>query len=338
MIISKIITDSCIYYHLHAEQTVTGAFLDEPGLGILEKEITHTTWDNIIEDCNKHQSLNHDLVLNFESLERCQNNSIGKIVSVKKLFRNIIFINIKNTIIESLDVSLYDNKNNIKNDTGYDVFYLSDNYKLNFESSTSEIFEKAFKLYLLKYLEVNSGENILHHSSSVYLSKYINLKKFISLDREFFLYSIYHLAIKTYLHWNELFKNFTDSSHRPILVCQNLNSSYITSVLSSLLKLDIIILDQIGPINKLYSTLDNKIEESQRYLVVSDLVCLGTEVKVAKSLIEFLGGKYLGSISIIRIETINPIHKSYDNTECVFEIKKENNSEIGYMIKTALDI
>jgi hypothetical protein len=84
--------------------------------------------------------------------------------------------------------------------------------------------------------------------------------------------------------------------------------------------------------------LDNKIEESKKYLVVSDLVCLGTEVKVAKSLIEFLGGKYLGSISIIRIETINPIDKTYENTECVFEITKESNAEIGYGIKTALDI
>ena len=87
----------------------------------------------------------------------------------------------------------------------------------------------------------------------------------------------------------------------------------------------------------MYSTLDRKIENSKNYVVVSDLVCLGTEVKIAKSLIEFLGGNYLGNISIIRIQTIDPKHKDFRNTECVFTVDKTNNLVIGYKINTDLD-
>lgn len=187
------------------------------------------------------------------------------------------------------------------------------------------------------YTKSLDGKEIYHSSSSVYLSKWINIKKFISVDREFFLYAIYNLAIKTYLKW---FKDLIplDNESKPILICQNLNSSYITSILSTLLRSDIVILDQIGPINKMYSTLDSKIENNKKYIVVSDLVCLGTEIKIAKSLIEFLGGRYLGNVSIVRIQTIDPVFRSFDDAECVFVVDKENNKEIGYKISTALDL
>ena len=160
----------------------------------------------------------------------------------------------------------------------------------------------------------------------------IDIKCMISKDKEFFIYAIYQLAIKMNNHWSSL-----REKDKPTLICQNLNSSYIASILSSFLKLDILILDNLGPINKLYSTLDNKIEENKKYIVVSDVICLGTEIKIAKNLITFLGGKYVGNASIIRIQTLNPIDKTFDDAECVFTITKENNP-FKYQIKTALNL
>ena len=150
------------------------------------------------------------------------------------------------------------------------------------------------------------------------------------------LMMVQDLVLKTYQKW---FKSINplDNESKPILVCQNLNSSYITSILSTLLKTDIVILDQIGPINKMYSTLDSKLENNKKYIVVYDFVCLGTEIKIAKSLIEFLGGKYLGNISIVRVQTIEPVYQKFEDTECVFVVDKESNKEIGYKISTALD-
>ena len=63
------------------------------------------------------------------------------------------------------------------------------------------------------------------------------------------------------------------------------------------------------------------------------MVCLGTEVKITKNIIEYLGGIYYGNVSIVRIASF----KTYDNVESVFCIDKKNKDVFGYNIFTALD-
>lgn len=124
---------------------------------------------------------------------------------------------------------------------------------------------------------------------------------------------------------------------KPILVCQSMNSAYIVSVLSILLKLDILILDKIGPIHTLYTRMDKSFSENRKYIVVSDLVCLGTEAKIVKNLILFMGGKYLGNVSLVKTETLEKAHiKRTDATKAVFSINRENNRELNYSITTDL--
>lgn len=339
MIISKIIIDNCLFYHLHAEQTITAAFADGRDFGILEKEVTKITLEKLIENYKEIQSNRpENLVLNFHNIHAIQNNLLPKISELRKINPNLILINVKASIIKELGLSdLFNNHKNVKDEDGnYVTFYVSETLKIDALQSTDEIFKQCFLETLIeKYVDEVEIDKSFHSSSSVYLPKWINIKKFIVHDKAFFTYAIYHLALKTYNKWKDLFDN--DELYKPILVCQNLNSSYICSILSNLLKTDILILDQIGPINKMYSTLDNKIENGRNYLVVSDLVCLGTEVKIAKSLIEFLGGNYLGNISIIRIQTIDPKDKDFKNTECVFVVDKINNKKIGYEINTDLE-
>lgn len=339
MIISKIILGENLYYHLHAEQTITSAFSMGRDLGILEKEVTKVTFEKIITDYKVSDTKPiKNLILNFEGIEAIQNNLVSQISELRKLNNNLFLSNIKLKLIEELKLEgLFNNKNNeIDENKDFNLFYVSELDRQIIVTSTQDIFKTKFlELCSSKYVDSVGDENSFHSSSSVYLPKWINVKKFINNDGAFFTYAIYHLALKTYTKWHE---NFNEKvNKRPTLVCQNLNSSYITSILSSLLKSDVLILDQIGPINKMYSTLDKKIEENKNYIVVSDLVCLGTEVKIAKSLIEFLGGNYLGNISIIRIQTIDPKHKNLSNTECVFTVDKTNNLKIGYKIKTHLD-
>lgn len=110
-------------------------------------------------------------------------------------------------------------------------------------------------------------------------------------------------------------------------------------MLSKLLKLDILVFDKIGPINKLYNKLEKHNYENKKYIVVSDLVCLGTEVKITKNLIEFSGGKYLGNVSLAKIETLTREDldlDSIDRTISVFSITDKNNVELNYYIYTNL--
>jgi len=342
MIISKITIDNCLYYHLHAEQTITSAFVDSGNIGISEQLVNETTLIKIIDDYSIYDEDKPEvLVLNFESTNAIQNNQISKISQLKSLNSNLILINVKKSLIKELTLlSLFNNSNNIIDEDGnFLVFNCFEAGKFQVIYSTQEIFKTHFLNLLTEkdYIKSLEGQERYHASSSVYLSKWINIKKIISLDREFFLYAIYNLAIKTYQKWFKDLKTWGDDN-KPILVCQNLNSSYITSILSTLLRTDIVILDQIGPINKMYSTLDSKIDNNKKYIVVSDLVCLGTEIKIAKSLIEFLGGKYLGNVSIVRIQTIDTNYRSFEDAESVFVIDKESNKKIGYEISTAIDL
>ena len=121
-----------------------------------------------------------------------------------------------------------------------------------------------------------------------------------------------------------------------ILFSQNMNSSFISSVLLNFLLLDVTLIDHVGPINKIYSSFDNRINKDKKYLVVSDMVCLGSEVRIAKNLIEFSGGEYIGNVSIIRVNSMKDEDK-YSNVETIYLIEKENN-KIGYSIRTALDL
>jgi len=338
MIISKIILEDCLYYHLHAEQTITSTFADGTSLGVQEKEVTLKTIENVIDDYKVENKRPQFLVLNFDRIVSVQNNLSKKILELLKLNPKLVLINVKSDIIKNLGIDIFNNQHNITDSKGnYLVFYASKSLRKKIETSTENIFKAHFIALLeKKYIDPLEDEYRYHTSSSVYLSKWINIKRFISKDREFFLFGIYQLALKTHQKW---FKDvsFLENEKKPVLVCQNLNSSFITSILSTLLRTDIVILDQIGPINKMYSTLDNKIENDREYIVVSDLVCLGTEIKIAKSLIEFLGGKYLGNISMVRIQTINPNYRSFADTECVFVVDKETNKKIGYKITTELD-
>lgn len=338
MIISKIVKNNIIYYKLHAEQTVTGTFLDEPGSGIFEEILTHTTIDKLVSDTEILTPKEFILVLDFSNIKGCQNNIKKKIIQLIHKFKCIVLTNITKKIIEDIEVGIFQNPNNIEVNDCFLKFVLSNETIEAIDLDIESVFIEEFLARLKKHVEPRvEGMDIVHDSSSVYLTSYINIKSFISLEKSFFIYSIYQLAMKIREHWKIELKSEI-INQKPILICQNLNSSYITSVLSSLLKLDILILDKIGPINKIYSTLDRKIEESKNYIVVSDLVCLGTEIKIAKSIIEFLGGIYLGNVSIIRVETILKKDKSYLDTECVFNITNENNKEIGYEIKTALNL
>jgi len=51
---------------------------------------------------------------------------------------------------------------------------------------------------------------------------------------------------------------------------------------------------------------------------------MGTEVRIAKNLIEFSGGTYLGNVSVVRINTV--LNKDYfKDVESVYEVSKNNN-------------
>lgn len=333
MIISKIEKGDFIYYNLHAEQTITGAyFMGSCCSGVIDKNLTKSTLERIYEDMKSH--LDKIIVLDFNRLEALENNLKVEFFNISKGCKSLIFKNIKENFLKKIEINSK-NKNNIPTGSTYIVFYYKeDSIKYDIDDLES-VFEEEFKNIVDERTKPTKSTEY-HHSSSVYLTKYIDIKKMISINKSFFIYCLYQLAIKINDNWLSEIKN----EELPILVCQNLNTSYIASILSTFLNLDVVILDHIGPINTMYSSLNKKIEENKNYIIVSDVVCLGTEVKIVKNLITFLGGRVFGNVSIVKLDTLYELHKVEEEKKLksisVYNINKENNF-IEFKIETALD-
>lgn len=333
MIISKIEAENFIYFNLHAEEVITSNFLfEDNNEGIAIDRLQIITIERLLTSLEQNPPEIKKLVFDFKHINACQQNLNKYIIKLKDQNFDIIFINLRKTLCEELAfINIKNSKNDLRGDF-YKKFCFFENTNDPFTDviiEPGQLFKKIFKEKIKNYIEPHTKP---HTSSFIYLTSYVDMKKFMSHEKMLLLFSLYKLALKVNNNWKR------EMELKPILICQSINSSFIVSILSTLLKLDILILDKIGPINKLYNRIDRNISEKRKYIVVSDLVCLGTEVKIVKNLIEFIGGKYLGNVSIIKTETLKKSDIKKENaTVAVFSITRENNKELGYHITTDLE-
>lgn len=334
MIVSLIETPEYSYVNLHAEEVISSNYLNDDNQGVYISSLQFETVNRLFNFLKLSSTQSNNIVLDFKYFLNVQSNIIDKIIDVRNLGYKLVLMNISEKLIKPLALNTIENpKNTLNNKNGYNIFYFfseqeSNLYQIDIKSGN--VFYYEFKKRLIKYIDEYKKP---HASSFVYLHSFIDLKKFISFETPFIYYALYRLAIKIKDNWESNLKD------KPILVGQSLTSTFIVSVLSKLLKLDILVFDKIGPINKLYNKLEKHNYENKKYIVVSDLVCLGTEVKITKNLIEFSGGKYLGNVSLAKIETLTREDldlDSIDRTISVFSITDKNNVELNYYIYTNL--
>ncbi|WP_433780464.1 hypothetical protein [Flavobacterium anhuiense] len=338
MLISKIIHGDSIYFNLHAEQTISSSYFAAE-IGLYATELFDSTLSRINTDLDEiENSIKFILYLDFERIENAGKNLFDDLSSMRSKVKTLIFINLKQNILNQLSLSedFLNNPNNHKvdEDDKFAMFYFGNESVTEKYLDSKALFEGRLLEFIMHF---NTGEKdklFLHESSSVYLTSYIDIKKMISEDTSFMMFCLYHLSIKIKDSWIE------NNNDKPVLVCQNLNSSFISSVLSNFLQLDIMILDHVGPVNTHYSSLNSKIEEGKKYIIVSDVVCLGTEVKITKNIISFLGGRVIGNVSIVKLDTLLEKDIEYEKIKniSVFNINHTNNSKVNFKIKTAIDI
>ncbi|MBN1971818.1 MAG: hypothetical protein JW870_20835 [Candidatus Delongbacteria bacterium] len=293
------------------------------------------TYSPLKEVCNyyaEHQEIKI-VILDFNHIRLSQKNSH---LYFQKLIENstqriLIIRNLSSGIIDSSILSLI----------GYEeqpfyeeIIYNLKSLKIDKKELAKCDFTNHLENRLKEYFFKKDFE--YHYSSSIYLNRYIDIKTILNSGDRFFLYCIYNLALKAIQQLKKNWKiNKGDSDY--ILLCQTLNGAFIASILAELLLLDITYIDHLGPINKIYNSYNSAlIEKEKKYIVVSDVVCLGTEVKIAKNIIEFAGGFYAGNISFIRIKTSEDSDKKFSNVEYLYEISNKRNI-LNYKVKTALD-
>lgn len=342
MVISRFEFDNCTYFCLHAEQAFEKILVDI-GQGIFEKSIRVTVVDRLIENIEKNPINTEYILFDFCNIEIIQPNQgirLNSVIINTLGSKKITLCNVNKTILNQLMMIdliniVLDEYEETDNSIQIKLYTENENKIPKIIPTTEEIFNSYFiKLLEEKYI---SKKDRFHFSSKVFVNRFIDIKKFISLDNNFFIYTLYRLALEMSKKKDNRSWYITEETDDIILFSQNMNSSYIASILSSFLNIDVLLIDHLGPKNKMYMLFDNKIQKEKKYLVISDMICMGTEVRLAKNIIEFSGAEYIGNASIVRINTVgNESQYKYNNIEAIYQIGKNNS--IGYTIKTALDI
>jgi len=151
------------------------------------------------------------------------------------------------------------------------------------ENNSKYSFEKGN----LKYLE----------SSNVYVNKYINVKS-LFLDANYMI-----LVVKD---MKELLKkHFKGELNSIVLLGVSNNGIILANLLAYELNIPVQSLNRLGPVYCLdkkkdkYSQFGNK-----KYVMVSDVVCMGGEYKMAQGIVDTLGATLLGGVCVVKIRDI----------------------------------
>lgn len=349
MLYSSLYNDGYLYITLHTEQVYQDFdfygeedYLINSSLGFFTTELKVDTLErlrknielididkikNIIIDCDKiNESKNSnsefDLIIRFIIENEI---SLSLIRVGMKLYEDLKLIKYKQAYSDNIK------ENNTKQ---YTNFFINESEfdTINFDSIIFDIYQKQLKEKLKKEYLIENKKKI-SNSSNVYLDYYINIKLFIE-QKELTYFGLY-LLCKNALNENLIPKlNQRNSPRKTILFFQSLNGSYLASILSKIALIDMAYIDHVGPINKIYRTiLKNNFEYPNNYLIMSDVICMGTEEKIVRSLIEYENSHIIGNLCIVKIEPI----KRTDNkqkTSSLFTLTKETNIEIGYKIHT----
>lgn len=338
MLYSKLIQGDTLYVLLHAEQVFQNFDKFDDKLGYWTSELTRSTIErvadgikqieniiSIIIDCyeldENHNSLNELSII----IEYCTEKkiSISMIRVSESLYGKLQMHKIKS------DFDLKESHTKINQTTHFNLY---SNLNIKVDSFDDLIFSLYSNILLEEkklYAEDRKKDKQYSESSNVLLPKYLNIKRFIE-DKEISFLGLYLLCKKTI---KEGLIPDIKVDNRPVIVFPSITASYLASIFAKIACCDIAYRDHIGPKNKIYRTIQKGIfKESKKHLIISDVVCMGTEIQITKNIIEHEGAKIEGVLSIIDVKVTDktPINKVIS----LIVLTKNNNKGINYKIKT----
>jgi orotate phosphoribosyltransferase len=180
------------------------------------------------------------------------------------------------------------------------------NMLANFNSNEyCKLAKETAAIYLsdkITHSDISSAEDAPYYldSSNVYLSKYVNIKKLFN-DPDGFKLFIYELALRIYE--NDKYTN-ADGHAFDFLVASSRCGAAIAACLSPMIDKPYIFFNTVGPKYAIENahTL-SKATENRRYLYIYDFICLGTEYRLTKSIIEAHGGRLIGGVGVASYAT-----------------------------------
>lgn len=353
--ISKLTKEDKIYVNMHVEQVFNSLFLDSSVYalrngnednqlveqkGIYQRSLTQNTVKKLKDELINTKEKTIQIDMNF--IDNIKNNVLIEFLKLlKECYQKkkvIDLCNVNPTVWGAISAEKYDINIKEKYDPDKKNFFVSiltgnedvqDIEKLRENVKEGAlVFEERLQNEIINCKENHDRKSL---TSRVKLSIYLNIKEIIK-DYSFFCYCVYKLAIK--LIDEKLFdKNNIDKNMDKDIFVHTMNSSLIGSIIAQLFCVDIILVDHLGPYNKLYiDDLSKTINKKKKYIVVSDVVCMGTELSNAQSILNVFGANYIGCISFVHVV---PVQDADENIYSLYSITKDNNV-IDYTITTEL--
>ena len=336
-------TDNDVYYlYMHAECALHIYFDD-----FLNEEIKkdakkmqgiYSTKVNadILKYIYEYDYESKDIFIDFDKIEDISdNNLLGFFGFLKRKFcvqnKMVYIANLDNKIYERIKG---DNKFKIEEERDGKISLIMGNKREYVEIQSLRKKSKIIIDEIVEKMIKNSTEKCdeIHTSSPVYLSRYINMKKMVADNSILLRYAIYCLANK--MIDGNIISNEYNYNRNICLFFQTINGGYIASQIADLFNIDIVYLDHLGPIKSVHKKHFEKcIHDNKKYIIISDVICLGGEVGRARTIIEYCGGTVIGEVCLVDIKTIK--NEDIKNRISLYTVSDENN-KIEYTIETDL--
>lgn len=140
----------------------------------------------------------------------------------------------------------------------------------------------------LKYLE----------SSNVYVNCYLNVKR-IFLRMDVLTLTINQLKVMILQHFQ------SEDIRNVCLLGVSNNGIILSRILAYAMHMKVVSINHIGP--KYCLNYDNHVMDqykNQKYILVSDVICLGGEYRMTKGIISVLNSQLLGAVGIVKIREV----------------------------------
>lgn len=283
---------------------------NQPSRGGMGVKLEESTVINILKKITENNT--YFYILDFGNIDKIclTNETIKKIFGYKNL---AIYFNKYYYNNNSENLANYFNKNNfvIYNDDKGVLIFLKDSdtsWMTFFESKLTnekDIIKKIhaylYMSFFLEDIENNKrrfDNNALKYleSSNVYINCYINVKA-LFLNTQYLKLIISDLT-------KIIINQFTNLDRVCLLGVSN-NGIILSHLLAYQLHLDVKSINHLGPRYCLDSDGETIKEiRNKRFILISDVICLGGEYRLAKGILNIMEAKLLGGVCVVKIRDV----------------------------------
>lgn len=280
---------------------------------------------NVIDELKKLEDV--FIFFDMKYVEKVASRSF-EFLKEEKVLDRIVFFDVQkgSEIYECLEADLHIKTEEID---GFSLIYFSDKAKEEFYKSN---IKKAFEQKKISILKTYvSKESTFLPSSGIYSNMSLDYKKMFE-DSENFSFIISELFYEI--------RHIGLTQRFDFLVAASKNAIALAAVLGSLLGKPAIYHTNIGQKyvkQKFSDKTENQIDtvqKSKKYLMIFDVICLGTEARILNGIINVLGGHLVGAVGMVCVQSPNIISK-FDKDSILAKAKSLTTTaemELGYEI------